>query len=330
MGRCCTLRFEFQAMASPCSLQLDGRSERAMRQAAQEVIAEVRRIEQKFSRYRAASVVSRINGAAGQAAAEVDAETAGLLDFAAQLWQVSDGLFDITSGVLRRAWDFQRAVPPEPQAVQALLPLVAWQQVERSGVGGCRVRLARPGMELDFGGFGKEYAADRAAAVLQRHGMTHALLNLGGDLHALGGRGLPQQQGGPWQIAIQHPRPGPEQPQATLALLPLARGGLATSGDYERFFIHEGRRYCHILDPRTGWPVSHWRSVSVLAANTTSAGALSTIAMLKADGALPWLQAQGVRYLAMDQSGRCWSDGLALPPMTSDPPRGMCDVVASP
>jgi len=218
---------------------------------------------------------------------------------------------------LRRAWDFQRCVPPDTQAVQALLPLVGWQQVERSGAQGCKVRLARSGMELDFGGFGKEYAADRAAAVLQRHGMTHALLNLGGDLHALGGRGLPQQQDASWQIAIQHPRPSPEQPQATLALLPLARGGLTTSGDYERFFIHEGRRYCHILDPRTGWPVSHWRSVSVLAANTTSAGALSTIAMLKADGALPWLQAQGVRYLAMDQSGRCWSDGLAMPPETS-------------
>jgi FAD:protein FMN transferase len=123
-------------------------------------------------------------------------------------------------------------------------------------------------------------------------------------LHALGERGLPELQGLPWHIEIQHPRPDVAQPATPLATLALARGGLATSGDYERFFMHKGTRYCHILNPRTGWPVSHWQSVSVLAANTTAAGALSTIAMLKGLQAIDWLEHQGVRYLAVQHDGQ--------------------------
>lgn len=301
MNRWRTLRFDFIAMASPCSLQIDGQDERVMRQAAAQAIAEVQRIEEKFSRYRGGSIISRINQSAGQGAVEVDAETVGLLDFAHTLWTQSDGLFDITSGVLRHAWDFKNARLPEPAILQQSLLRVGWQHCDRNGH---RVQLMRPGMELDFGGFGKEYAADRAAAMLLGHGLSHALVNLGGDLHALGERALPELDGAPWQIEIQHPRPDASPAAAHLALLPLARGGLATSGDYERFFIQNGERYCHILNPRTGWPVSHWQSVSVLGANTTSAGALSTIAMLKGADAPAWLQSQGVRYLAVQQDGQ--------------------------
>ncbi|MDD2923941.1 FAD:protein FMN transferase [Rhodoferax sp.] len=311
MSRWRTLRFDFSAMASPCSVQMDGQDERLMRRAAQAMIAEVQRIEQKFSRYRESSVVSRINRAAGQQWVEVDAETLGLLDFAQALWTQSDGLFDVTSGVLRRAWDFKKAVLPDQGQLQALLPLVGWQHLERKGR---QVRLTRTGMELDFGGFGKEYAADRAAAVLHNHQISHALVNLGGDLHALGGRGLPESASAPWHIEVQHPRPDPAQPQAPLALLPLTRGGLATSGDYERFFIQDGQRYCHILDPRTGWPVSHWQSVSVLAANAVTAGALATIAMLKGPVATDWLAAQNVDYLMVQHDGHRVHHTQQLPP----------------
>lgn len=298
MARWRTLRYEFSAMASPCSLQLDGQDERAMAKAAAQAMAEVKRVEQKFSRYRADSVVSRINQAAGQAWVTVDAETVGLLDFAAQLWTLSGGLFDVTSGVLRRAWDFKQARVPEPGQLHALLACVGWPRVGRRGD---QVRLPA-GMELDLGGFGKEYAADRAAAVLHRHGVAHALVNLGGDLHALGPRGLPELVGQPWLIDIQHPRP--ELGTPVLARVPLSRGGLATSGDYERFFVHEGQRLCHVLNPHTGWPVGHWQSVSVCAPNTTTAGAMSTVAMLQEAAALPWLQAQGVAHLAVRHDGQ--------------------------
>lgn len=307
MGAWCTLRFEFSAMASPCSLQIDAQDEPAMRHAATQVIAEVTRIEKKFSRYTADSVISRINEAAGHNAVDIDAETSSLLDFADALWRQSEGLFDITSGVLRQAWDFKTDTTPQlpqPAQIQGLLGKVGWKHVERDNA---QVHLPIPGMELDFGGFGKEYAADRAASVLQGLGLAHALINLGGDLHALGERGLPELRGTPWYIDIQHPRPDPSHPRQMLARLPLARGGLATSGDYERFFIHAGKRYCHILDPHSGWPVSHWQSVSVLAANTTTAGALSTIAMLKGHNAIAWLESQGVRYLAVREDGHAFT-----------------------
>ncbi|MCX8521718.1 MAG: FAD:protein FMN transferase [Rhodoferax sp.] len=294
MARWRTLQFDFVAMVSPCSIQMDGQDEAAMHHAAAGAKAEVQRIEKKYSRYLPDSVISRINRQAGQAAIEVDSETSQLLDFADALWQMSDGLFDITSGALRRAWNFKQPRLPDAATLKEALSCVGWQQLERQGNG---VRLAKTGMELDFGGFGKEYAADRAAAILHSHGIRHALVNLGGDLHALGGRGLPELQAAPWTVAITHPRPEQNADAAPLAWLSLTLGGLATSGDYERFFMHQGQRYCHVLNPKTGWPVRHWQSISVLASNTTTSGALATIAMLKEDAAVAWLDAQQARYL---------------------------------
>ena len=306
MSRWRSLQFDFSAMASPCSVQIDGQDERAMTRAATQAMAEVKRIEHKFSRYREASVVSRINRAADREWVDIDAETHSLLDFSGQLWEQSGGLFDVTSGVLRHAWDFKAGRLPSPDFLALLRGRVGWPLVQRKGR---QVRL-QAHMELDFGGFGKEYAADRAAAVLQQHGMTHALVNLGGDLHALGPRGMPDLQGQPWRIAIQHPRP-PESGgnTAPLVWVGLSHGGLATSGDYERFFIHDGQRHCHVLNPHTGWPVTHWQSVSVQAANTTTAGALTTIAMLKEAAGADWLAAQGVGFVAVQHDGQLLQGG---------------------
>lgn len=329
MARWQTVRFDFHAMGGPCSLQLDGQDERGLGRVARLAIAEVRRIEIKYSRYQATSVLSRINACAGAAPVPVDDETRDLLMFADSLWQLSDGLFDITSGVLRRAWDFRQARLPAPQQVAALLPLVGWSAVERQGN---HVHLPRAGMELDFGGFGKEYAADRAAAVLLQHGVQHALVNLGGDLHAVGPRGLPECAGAPWAVQIRHPRPPQDDPEHPLATLHLSRGGLATSGDYERFFIYDGQRYCHVLDPRTGWPVRQVQSVSTLASHTCAAGALCTVAMLKGTQALDWLNQQGARYLLVDQHGTVHHEAnpapiptsaSRLPNPPSSPPKGV-------
>jgi thiamine biosynthesis lipoprotein len=286
-------KISFQAMACRCELQLAGAPAAALEPAARSAIAEVRRIEQAYSRYRADSIVSRINAAAGSGQwVDVDDETQQLLGFAQQLHDSSGGLFDISSGVLRRAWDFRTGRVPADVELQALLPLVGWQQVERRDHA---VRLPRPGMELDFGGFGKEYAADRAAGLLLAAGVRQGYVNLGGDIRVLG----PRPDGGAWRFGIQHPR----QPGTTLAVMDLAQGALATSGDYERFFEVDGRRYCHILHPRTGWPVQHWQSVSVQAPLCVAAGAFSTIAMLLGPQAGAFLNAQQVPWLAVDASG---------------------------
>ena len=287
-----TRKLPFRAMACDCLIHLEGLDVRLLEPAAQAARDEVLRIEAKYSRYRADSVLSAINRNAQGVALAVDEETAGLLDFGARLHALSGGLFDLSSGVLRHAWNFAAAQVPEAVQLAPWLARVGWERVEWDGE---RLRLPEPGMELDFGGIGKEYAADRAQAVLAAHGLRHGFVNLGGDLRLLG----PRADGSAWRLGIQHPR----QPGAVVASLSLQHGALATSGDYERFFERDGRRYCHLLNPRSGQPVRHWQSISVTAPLCAAAGAVSTCAMLMEDQAPAWLRAQGLSYLAVAADG---------------------------
>lgn len=260
--------------------------------AVDATIAEVRRIEAKYSRYRNDSVVSMINAAAGGAPVPLDRETGQLLDFADALFHSSAGRFDITSGVLRRAWRFDQHRLPDQGQLDELRLLVGWHRVERSPDA---IRLPQPGMEIDFGGFGKEYAADRAAVILQSHGVKHGYVNLGGDFRVVG----PKPDGAAWSIGIRHPR----RHDRLLAVIPMHRGGLATSGDYERYIEVDGRRYCHILRPDTGWPVCFWQSVTVVAPLAVTAGSLTTQAMLLEGEGLALLRGSGMIFLAVDHTG---------------------------
>jgi FAD:protein FMN transferase len=287
-----TLRIPFKAMASACEAVLAMDDEQEARSLARAAIDEVNRVEVKFSRYRPDSIVSRINAAAGHDPVDCDDETWALLEYADALYQSSDGLFDITSGVLRRAWNFNVPRVPSDDELARVLALVGWSRVDRDKR---RVRLPQSGMELDFGGFGKEYAADRAGAILAAGGAQHGYVNLAGDMHVIG----PKPDGQPWMIGIQDPR----RKGQILATIPVQQGGLATSGDYERFFELDGRRYCHVLDPRSGQPVTHWRTVSVVAPLAVVAGNCTTIAMLKQAEGLAFLEASGMNYLAVDRHG---------------------------
>jgi thiamine biosynthesis lipoprotein len=292
--------FEFQALGTRCRMRLCAASAEVAQSAAQRAVHEIRRIEAKYSRYREDSIVSRINALAGSGAAiAVDAETAGLLNFAAQLHAASDGLFDVTSGILRRVWDFASGRLPADEAVRALLPCVGWQHVEWNGTA---IALRHAGMELDFGGFGKEYAADAAADVLLAAGIAGGTVNLGGDVRVVG----PHSDGQPWVLGIADPR----DPAGVVASIELHSGALATSGDYERYLEAGGKRYCHILDPHTGWPVQHWRSVSVVGPSCLAAGALTTIAMLKREDAHGFLREQGVGFLTIDAEGRIHEESV--------------------
>jgi thiamine biosynthesis lipoprotein len=287
-------RFAFRAMAAEHEILLDAPSEDAAARAAQAAIADVARIEAKYSRYRDDSVTTAINRAAGAAPVPIDPETAALLHYADQCHAQSDGAFDITSGVLRRAWDFRRVPPRVPEAaeIDALRPLIGWDRVEWNDD---FIRLPQAGMQIDFGGIGKEYAADRAATALAQHGVQHALVNLGGDVRAVG----TQPGGASWRIGIVHPR----NPEAAIGGFRIAGAAVATSGDYERYFEIDGRRYSHIIDARTGWPVDHWQSASVVAPVCTVAGTLATLAMLRPD-ADAFLRASGLEFLLVDKKGR--------------------------
>ncbi len=291
-------RYTFRAMACDNVIELFAPASNLADASAQAAIDEVLRIEAKYSRYRDDSVVSVINASAGVAPIAIDTETSHLLDYASICFEQSASLFDITSGILRRVWNFNEKQPPSRAAIEPLLPLIGWRQVIRDAE---HVYLPRAGMEIDFGGFGKEYAVDRAAAMLLSFGVRHAFVSLGGDVTVTG----PRADGQPWQLGIRHPR----NPDAVIAQLPIASGAIATSGDYERFLEHDGKRYSHILDPRRGESVHGFQSVTVLAPTCLVAGSVSTIAMLKGSaGAQAWLADSGADYLAIDADGNLISN----------------------
>jgi thiamine biosynthesis lipoprotein len=246
------------------------------------------RVERKYSRYRDDSVTAWIHENRGTAI-EVDQETALLIDFASQCFDLSEGLFDITSGVLRRAWNFDGSDRiPEADVIDRLLYLVGFEKLQWQAP-----RLLVPtGMELDFGGIGKEYAVDRAYELLAARSSTPFLINFGGDLRA----NRPPSHG-PWQVGIERLDADRE---ATM-LLDLEHGALATSGDSHRFLLKDGIRYGHILNPLTGWPVPESpRSITVAASSCTEAGLLSTVAMLHGAAAQAYLDEQGVRYWLLE------------------------------
>ena len=286
--------FRFRAMAAENELQLAAADEATARRAADRAIADVQRIEAKYSRYRDDSVTTLINRRAGRDPVALDAETAALLNYADQCHRLSGGLFDVTSGVLRRAWDFKRKPPqlPDPSALAETVALVDWPAVEWSTGS---IRLPRAGMEIDFGGIGKEYAADRAATILLDAGIRHGLVDLAGDVRALG----PQESGAPWRVGITHPR----HEGKVIAYVEIASGAIATSGDYERYFLIDGKRYCHILDPRTGMPETAWQSISVVAPLCVVAGSCATIGMLLGNKSLTFLRRQQVEFVAIAADG---------------------------
>lgn len=284
----------FSVMGTECHLYLYASSPSGAEAVAYSAIQEVLRIEAHYSRYRVDSFLSQINLAAQRGEViEVDEETAGLLDYAYACHAKSDGLFDITAGILRKAWNFSVTQLPGQADIDRLLPLVGLDKLHWRSP---RLSFAVPGMELDFGGIGKEYAADRAAAICASSGIEYGLVDLGGDIAVIGPH--PSQE--PWRIGICHPR----NPDLSMTTVEIERGALATSGDYERFIEIDGKRYCHLLNPKNGWPVQGLSSVSVLADQCLVAGSIASTAMLKGAGGIDWLQALGMRHVWMDAEER--------------------------
>jgi thiamine biosynthesis lipoprotein len=254
---------------------------------------EALRIQSKYSRYEPESVLSRINASAGMARVTLDSETDFLLSIASHAYAQSNGYFDITSGVLRRAWNFTSRVVPSRSEIDALLPLIGWSLVEHADNS---VYLPRKGMELDLGGIGKEYAVDRVAGILEDLGVAQGLINFGGDVRALGKHPM----GRPWQIGIRHPR----RLSTGLGYSALESSAIATSGDYERFFESEGVRYCHLLNPFSGVSKTSFASVSICAPSCLVAGILSSTAMLlPREEAIEYLQQSGVEAIVVTSDG---------------------------
>jgi thiamine biosynthesis lipoprotein len=284
----------FNAMGSPCEIQLFAQSQAQAKRIANIAIADVNRLEARYSRYREDSFLSAINRVAATGGSiTVDEETAGLLNYAVACYEQSDGLFDITSGILRRAWNFKSGILPTETTIQELLDKVGWHKLRWNPP---VLEFPVPGMEVDFGGVVKEYAVDRVAALCRQAGIRHGVINLGGDIKIIGPRG----DGSAWRIGIRHPR----NKDSLLETLLLKKGALASSGDYERCIVLDGVRYGHVLNPKTGWPVRHLAAVSVVGDFCVVAGSASTIAMLKEDAGPAWLEDLGLPHLWVDVNGQ--------------------------
>ena len=283
-------------MGTVVELQLEGPSPAPLRRAAAAAYAEMERLSAMLSHYDADSVVSRINRAAGGLPVAAPPELIEVLRLARQVSVTSDGAFDITIGSLT-GWRFDPSDGAAPAADQLRpqLPLVNFRDVIVDPEAGT-VFLPWPGMRIDLGGIAKLYILDAGMNVLRRAGVERALVNGGGDVLVAGGS---RQR--PWRIGIQHPR----APGRLLCRVELRDGFVVSSGDYERYFRRDGRRYHHILDPRTGYPARGLVHVTLLATRLEAVNGYSAAVMaLGAERGWRLLRARGLQGLLAESSGR--------------------------
>jgi len=232
---------------------------------------EMRRVESLLTRFRPESEVGRINRLAFSGPEAISSETAGVLRQSLAWAEASGGAFDPCLGKAIGLWDVSRRDrPPAASESHRFAGRSFFEGLEVGTSGGADVVLFhRDEMGVDLGGIGKGYGVDRAVAVLREWGIQNALVNLGGDLYALGG----SEDGDAWKVGIQ----SPDDPRGIVATLPMSDRGVATSGNYQRYFDYQGRRYHHLLDPRTGEPsTGRLKSVTVAAESCMAADAAAT------------------------------------------------------
>ena len=273
-------------MACPCEVLIESLDKSLVQFITDLAYKEAKRIEKKFSRYRKDNIIFHINNSNGLPV-EVDEETALMFDFANQCFELSDGKFDITSGVLRTIWTFDGSDNlPSNEQVDNIKSKIGWSKVSWQPP-----LITLPAdMEIDLGGIGKEYAVDSCLKIIKQHTDESFLVNFGGDISC----SKPRKQNTPWSIGVDDPE---NTGTGAAGKIDLYQGGLATSGDARRFLIKDGIRYSHILDPHSARPVPNApRSVSVIANTCLEAGMLSTFAMLQGSHAKEFLKAQQVQF----------------------------------
>lgn len=281
----------FECMASQCSILIECEQSEITKIAAKNAIAEAWRIEHKYSRYQENNTFTAIHSTP-DIRQTLDDETTQLMIFANHAYKLSQGMFDITSGILRKAWRFDGSGNfPEQTTIDALLSKVGWTKLGWSEHSPSQLILPL-GMELDFGGIGKEYAVDKMLSVC-RHLLSNipaaTLINCGGDLICSGKR----LNGDSWKVGIESIN---DQKKAK-HIIALSSGALATSGDSKRFLVKNGVRYSHILNPITGWAIQNApRSVTVAAPTCLNAGTASTLALLQESDAEAFLKSLGMPY----------------------------------
>ena len=273
-----------------------GREEEA-RKAAMQAFQEIKRIEQLMSPKTTSGDVFRINQASGTEWVSVSPETMDVIGKAREISILSEGAFDITVAPLTQIWRTarERGVPPAAEEVMRVLELVNFREILTSPEG--KLLLKKKGMAIDLGGIAKGYAVDKAFEVLQSLGYENVIVNAGGDLR-VGGRKSNQ----PWTIGIQHPG----DPDRIMAKVLLSGSAMATSGNYQKFFVYQDKRYGHIFNPRDGFPTEACQSVSTFHRDCMTADALATAVFVlgPAKGYALCQKLEGVNSFIVDKDGK--------------------------
>ena len=270
-------KLTFRALGTQCELQFVAESGDLAEGFGRAAVSWVAAFERKYSRFLPDSLISRINAEAGLGWVDLDEDAESLFNLCQELHFMTGGILDVTALPVIRLWyqNYQDKgnypEVPDASVVKRALEKVGWDKIEREPG---RIRLPEVGMSIDFGGFGKEYAVDKVAELGIRYGITDLLVDFGHDIRLFG-----KPPGAPcWHIGLENPC----KPGSCWSSLGVSDRGIASSGDYVRFFIKDGVRYGHIVDPRTGYPVSNGcRGITVVASSCLEAGILSTTAFVK-------------------------------------------------
>ncbi len=283
-------------------------------QCAEQVFNEMRRIDALMSPYKPNSELSRINQQAAGQAVRISEELFNLLEKALQMSQLSNGAFDITFSSVGHLYNYREGIKPSEADIQQSLAAINFRHVLLNKTNRS-VHFARSGVRIDLGGIAKGYAVDNGIAILAKCGIRGGLVSAGGDSRILGDRG-----NRPWMMGVRHPR----KKDAVAVMLPLSNTAISTSGDYERFFIEDGKRYHHIISPSTGKSVSTTWSATVIGPDTTTTDALSTtLFVLGPEKGLQLVESlEGIDAVIIDAQGQMhYSSGL-MPPTPEPAPAG--------
>lgn len=235
-------------------------------QCGEQVFSEMRRIDELMSPYKSGSELSKINNQAADATVIISDELFGLIKESIRYSELSSGAFDITFSSVGYLYDYRNKQKPSDATINELLPAISYRHIlldEKQHT----IRFLMKGVRIDLGGIAKGFAVDKAVAILKLCGIEHGLVKAGGDSFVLGDR-----NGKPWILGVRHPR----QDDKVAVRLPLSNVAVSTSGDYERFYIENGKRIHHILRPSTGKPVTETWSATVIGNSATQTDALST------------------------------------------------------
>jgi thiamine biosynthesis lipoprotein len=285
------------AMGTMIEITLTGDDDEAANKAALQAFQEIKRIETLMSSWIDSSDITRINRSAGKEWVKVSNETLEVIKKAKEISELSESRFDITIGPLTELWRKAREkkIPSSTEEVKEKLDLVNFKNIEVDQEG--KVFLKKKGMAIDLGGIAKGYAVDRAFDLLMSHGYKNLIVNAGGDLR-VGGTKNKQ----PWSIGIQNPR----ESQKILARISVSDTAIATSGDYEKYFIYQGKRYHHIFNPRDGFPADGCQSVTILYKDGMTADALATAVFVLGPekGYALCQKLDGVQCLIVEKEGK--------------------------